>query len=82
MEEAPSRAQWFVKTNDIITSTVRPIRRLSALIESEQNNYICSSGFEISKTGVERAIESDEVSATAWINQQLEALGINLSNSN
>ncbi|WP_223265373.1 N-6 DNA methylase [Nostoc sp. 'Peltigera membranacea cyanobiont' 210A] len=159
MEEAPSRAQWFVKTNDVITSTVRPIRRLSALIESEQNNYICSSGFavlkptkiepevllvylrspivceildlhttasmypaistedllkipitvpkestrqkvtekvresrkareqskqllEIAKTGVERAIETDEATATTWINQQLEALGINLSNSN
>ncbi len=159
MEEAPSRAQWFVKTNDVITSTVRPIRRLSALIESEQNNYICSSGFavlkptkiepevlliylrspivceildlyttasmypaistedllkipitlpkestrqkitekvresrkareqskqllEIAKTGVERAIETDEATATAWINQQFEALGINLSNSN
>ncbi|NEQ68189.1 MAG: restriction endonuclease subunit S [Symploca sp. SIO2D2] len=159
MKEAPSRAQWIVKTNDVITSTVRPIRRLSALIEPEQNNYICSSGFavlkptqiepevllvylrsstvceildlhttasmypaistedllnipitlpeeatrqkiaekvresrkaqeqskqllEIAKTGVERAIETDEVTATAWINQQLEALGINLSHSN
>ncbi|MEH2354204.1 N-6 DNA methylase [Nostoc sp.] len=159
MEEAPSRAQWFVRTNDVITSTVRPIRRLSALIESEQNNYICSSGFavlkptkiepevllvylrspivceildlhttasmypaisaedllkipitlpkestrqkvtekvresrkareqskqllEIAKTGVEGAIETDEATATTWINQQLEALAINLSNSN
>lgn len=33
MDEAPSRAQWIVKTNDVITSTVRPIRKLSALIE-------------------------------------------------
>lgn len=155
MEEAPSRAQWIVKTNDVITSTVRPIRRLSALIESEQNNYICSSGFavlkptkiepevlliylrspivceildlhttasmypsistedllsipitlpeestrqeitkkvresrkaqeqskqllEIAKTGVEKAIEIDEAAATAWINQQLEVLGVTL----
>ncbi|MEH2000868.1 MAG: N-6 DNA methylase [Nostoc sp.] len=37
---------------------------------------------EIAKTGVERAIETDEATATAWMNQQLEALGINLSNSN
>ena len=37
---------------------------------------------EIAKTGVERAIETDEATATAWINQQLKALGINLSNSN
>jgi type I restriction enzyme M protein len=49
MEEAPSRAQWIVKPNDVITSTVRPIRRLSALIEPEQNNYICSSGFAVLK---------------------------------
>lgn len=34
---------------------------------------------EIAKTGVERAIETDEATATAWINQQLEALNINLT---
>jgi type I restriction enzyme M protein len=156
IEEAPSRAQWIVKTNDVITSTVRPIRRLSALIESEQNNYICSSGFavlkpakiepevllvylrspivceildlhttasmypaistedllsipitlpkestrqkitekvresrkgreqskhllEIAKTGVERAIETDENTATTWIHEQLEHLGVKLT---
>jgi restriction endonuclease S subunit len=33
---------------------------------------------EIAKTGVERAIETDEATATAWINQQLEALGVSL----
>ncbi|HEY9852640.1 MAG TPA: hypothetical protein V6D28_24425 [Leptolyngbyaceae cyanobacterium] len=32
---------------------------------------------EIAKTGVERAIETDEATATTWINQQLEAIGIN-----
>jgi type I restriction enzyme M protein len=37
---------------------------------------------EIAKTGVERAIETDEATATTWINQQLETLGINLSTSN
>ena len=34
---------------------------------------------EIAKTGVERAIEADEATAIAWINQQLEALKINLN---
>lgn len=34
---------------------------------------------EIAKTGVERAIETDEATATAWINQQLEALGVRLT---
>jgi restriction endonuclease S subunit len=33
---------------------------------------------EIAKIGVERAIETDEETATIWINQQLERLGINL----
>ncbi|MBI5883359.1 MAG: restriction endonuclease subunit S [Elusimicrobia bacterium] len=46
-EEAPSRAQWIVKPGDIITSTVRPIRRLSALILPEQGGYVCSSGFAV-----------------------------------
>lgn len=46
-EEAPSRAQWIVKPGDIITSTVRPIRRLSALIQPEQSGFICSSGFAV-----------------------------------
>ncbi len=34
---------------------------------------------EIAKTGVERAIETDEAIATSWINQQLKALGIGLT---
>jgi restriction endonuclease S subunit len=46
-EDAPSRAQWIVKVGDVITSTVRPIRRLSALIEPEQDGYVCSSGFAV-----------------------------------
>ena len=33
---------------------------------------------EIAKIGVEKAIETDEAHATAWMNQQLAALGINL----
>jgi restriction endonuclease S subunit len=46
-EDAPSRAQWIVKKGDLITSMVRPIRRLSALIETSQNGYVCSSGFAV-----------------------------------
>lgn len=48
-EDAPSRAQWIVESGDVITSTVRPIRRLSALIEPEQDGYVCSSGFAVLK---------------------------------
>jgi type I restriction enzyme M protein len=35
---------------------------------------------EIAKIGVERAIETDEAAATAWMNQQLEALGVEIPN--
>jgi hypothetical protein len=49
-EEAPSRAQWIVQPGDVITSTVRPIRRLSALIEEDQNEFVCSSGFAVLRT--------------------------------
>lgn len=31
----------------MITSTVRPIRRLTALITAEQNGAVCSSGFVV-----------------------------------
>jgi type I restriction enzyme M protein len=34
---------------------------------------------EIAKTGVERAIETDEATATTWINHQLEALEVKIS---
>lgn len=45
--EAPSRATQFVRAGDVITSTVRPIRRLSALIAEEQDGNVCSSGFVV-----------------------------------
>jgi hypothetical protein len=46
-EDAPSRAQWIVFAGDVITSTVRPIRRLSAIVEPEQHGSVCSSGFAV-----------------------------------
>lgn len=45
--EAPSRATQKVRAGDVITSTVRPIRRLSAMIGLEQDGYVCSSGFVV-----------------------------------
>jgi hypothetical protein len=42
-----SRATWHVHAADVITSTVRPIRRLSAQIGPEQEGYVCSSGFVV-----------------------------------
>lgn len=46
-DDAASRATWFVRPGDIITSTVRPIRRLSAQIDPEQDGFVCSSGFVV-----------------------------------
>jgi hypothetical protein len=52
-EDAASRATWFVRPGDVITSTVRPIRRLSAQIMPDQDGHVCSSGFVVlSPTGV------------------------------
>lgn len=45
--KAPSRATWIVQPGDVITSTVRPIRCLTGLIEPEQAGNICSSGFAV-----------------------------------
>jgi type I restriction enzyme, S subunit len=45
--EAPSRATWHVRSGDIVTSMVRPIRRLTAQIAPEQDGFVCSSGFVV-----------------------------------
>ncbi len=45
--EAPSRASKKVHQGDIITSTVGPIRRLSAIVGPEQHEHVCSSGFVV-----------------------------------
>ncbi len=49
MQEAPSRATWYVRAGDVITSTVRPNRRLSALVIPEQDGCVASSGFVVLK---------------------------------
>ncbi len=48
-EETPSRAQWIVQPGDVITTTVRPIRRLSAIVTHDQAGYVCSSGLAVLK---------------------------------
>lgn len=37
----------MVLEGDVITSTIRPIRRLTALIQSGQDGHACSSGFVV-----------------------------------
>jgi hypothetical protein len=46
-KDAPSRATQYVHNGDILTSTVRPIRRLSALANAEHEGAVCSSGFVV-----------------------------------
>lgn len=46
-DEAPCHASQKVHQGDIITSTVRPIRRLSAIIAPNQHEHVCSSGFVV-----------------------------------
>lgn len=47
LAEAPSRATWHVRKGDVLTSTVRPLRRLSATVAPDQNGFVCSSGFVV-----------------------------------
>jgi hypothetical protein len=47
MSDAPSRATQFVRTGDVLTSTVRPNRRLSAIVSPEQDGCVASSGFVV-----------------------------------
>lgn len=47
--ESPDRAQWIVGKNDVIVSTVRPIRNAVSLIDKKNQNLVCSSGFAVLK---------------------------------
>ena len=47
IENAPSRATQTVKTGDLIIGTTRPYLKRFALINEQQNNYVCSSGFQV-----------------------------------
>lgn len=49
-ENAPDRAQWIVRQNDVIVSTVRPIRNAVSLIKKDVKNLVCSSGFAVLKS--------------------------------
>lgn len=47
LEDAPSRATQTVKAGDLIIGTTRPYLKRFALISQQQNNYVCSSGFQV-----------------------------------
>lgn len=48
-DDAPDRAQWMVKQNDVLVSTVRPIRNAVSLIREDTKKLVCSSGFAVLK---------------------------------
>lgn len=45
--EAPTRATWYVRAGFVITSTVRPRRRLTAVVQKENDGFVCSSGYAV-----------------------------------
>jgi type I restriction enzyme S subunit len=49
-ENAPSRARKVIRQNDVIVSTTRPNLNAVALIPSELDNEICSTGFCVLRT--------------------------------
>jgi len=46
-EKAPSRATQFVKEGDLIIGTTRPYLKKFAIVTSQYDNNVCSSGFSI-----------------------------------
>ncbi|WP_052277369.1 restriction endonuclease subunit S [Microcystis panniformis] len=59
-----------------------PISQQQKIVEKIKLSFVLKQKskqlLEIAKIGVEKAIETDEETATAWINQQLESLGVKL----
>ena len=47
VEQAPSRATQIVNEGDLIVGTTRPYLKKFALISSDYNNDVCSSGFSV-----------------------------------
>jgi hypothetical protein len=45
MDEAPSRAQTVLEAGDVVTSSVRPLRRLTGFVSQAQTGAIGTSGF-------------------------------------
>jgi type I restriction enzyme S subunit len=50
-KEAPSRARRIIHENDVIMSTVRPYLKAFAIVPTELDNQICSTGFAVLSCG-------------------------------
>lgn len=46
-QDAPSRAKKIVKLGDVLFSTVRPERGVIAVVGSNQDKFVCTSGFAV-----------------------------------
>lgn len=55
--EAPSRARRIIRKNDVIISTVRPYLKAFAIIKSDLENQICSTGFAVLRANQEVSFE-------------------------
>ena len=55
-ESAPSRARRVIKKGDVIVSSVRPNLQAVAFIELDDDNLICSTGFNVIKAKVHIAL--------------------------
>lgn len=72
--EAPSRARQIIRTNDVIISTVRPYLRATALVPSQYDNQICSTGFCVLRAkGREGFGFLYALSRLQWFTDQLNA---------
>ncbi|MFT5632606.1 MAG: type I restriction enzyme S subunit [Rubritalea sp.] len=49
-QDAPSRARRVIRTDDVIFATVRPTLKRIALISSEFDSQICSTGYFVMRT--------------------------------
>ena len=47
VKDAPSRAQQCVQSGDILLSNVRPNLKTMAIVDSDEDNLVCSSGFTV-----------------------------------
>ena len=63
MDNAPSRAQQIVKTNDILFGTTRPMLKRYCVIDGYYDGQICSTGFCV--------LRANEYVLPGWIYHQI-----------
>ena len=74
--EAPSRARKVIHANDIIFATTRPYLKNIALVPSELDNQICSTGFCVIRANLE-VVEPEYLYHLCRSDHIIEQLNIN-----